>query len=64
MVSVPVLLLFAPRAIDALPAVTFPVMVKVPDDVLFTAPKTVVLATLAPVIFPTIIAVAGDAAVN
>jgi hypothetical protein len=64
MVIVPVLLLIAPIAVDALPPVTLPVIVNAPDEVLFTAPKTVVDATVAPVTLPTILAVAGEAAVN
>jgi hypothetical protein len=62
MVSVPVEALLQPKALLALPPVTFPVMVSVPDDVLLTAP--VVPLTVAPVTSPTINPTAGDAAVN
>lgn len=61
---VPVLELFTPNATEPLPPVELPVILSVPLLVLMTQPNTVVDATDAPVIFPTIVAALGDAAVN
>jgi hypothetical protein len=64
-VVVPLLLFVTATPFKDDPLVQFPVIESVPLLVFITAPKTVVaLAALAPVMLPTILAVAGEAAVN
>ena len=64
-VAVPLLLFVTAMPFKDDPLVQFPVIESVPLLVFITAPKTVVaLAALAPVMLPTILAVAGEAAVN
>jgi hypothetical protein len=57
----PVVALFTPKAPEALPPVTFPVIVSVPVEPWLTAAA---LDTVPPVQLPTIVADAGELAVN